>query len=144
MYMYRKIILFLLLHMYLLFETLPGWLACWRVFNYFFFNFFVGRWVGGREGEGGGDLINQYYLVPYTDLYAAEGIWAFQTLLLFYYVLTSSMEPVMRLLGFAAILWDNVCAKLMRWNNIIRVVHVLVSYHKDELSKKLCCFTRMT
>ena len=38
MYMYR-IILFLLLHMYLLFETLPGCLPCWRVFNYYFFFF---------------------------------------------------------------------------------------------------------
>ena len=32
---------------------------------YYYFHYFL--WVGGWV-EGGGALINQYYLVPYTDL----------------------------------------------------------------------------
>ena len=55
---------FLLLHMYmyLLFETSPGWRG-----------FFLTQFGGGHSAP-------MYLLfVPYTDLYAAEGILAFQT-----------------------------------------------------------------
>ena len=38
---------FLLLHMYLLFETLPGWLLGWRVFFFFFLLYFFRVWVRG-------------------------------------------------------------------------------------------------
>ena len=51
--------------MYLLFETSPGWLPCWRVFNYYVFTFlWAGGWrgvgVGWGWGWGGGDGLSRY------------------------------------------------------------------------------------
>ena len=74
---------FLLLHMYmyLLFETSPGWLPGWR-------GFFLTQFGGGHSGP-------MYLLfVPYTDLYAAEGISAFQTSFLFWDCPHDNLSPV--------------------------------------------------
>ena len=70
---------FLLLRMYLLFGTLPGWLLGWK-------GFFSGGWVGVGvylDLVGSTQLQCIYYFVPYTYLLAAEGISALQTSLLF-------------------------------------------------------------
>ena len=60
-------------YVFLLFETLP---ADYMLKSFYFL--WVDGWVevcvcvcvcgGGGGGGGGGGLINQYYLVPYTDL----------------------------------------------------------------------------